>query len=468
MDLTAARKTGQPIRTAIAYLSCKLSNTELPAIVHKALDDSKLLAVTVVAADDAVALLLTHYSCSSLRHHLDRVFYGNCVHRTAVSVRCPEARYRRGRPSVEAPWRAVVASRSGWWCYPRLCSLPEERRAAAPVVSAAGIDISSERHAHGLPRQDAPPSQAAAPLGVPSRRYAGWRAELCPAVAAAGLAATERWKAHCCDLQCTGCDFWFETTRVCSDAPGTALGGTSSLKWPRPLVLPSNSRKSSLSTSSFDCNWQTKQWTGFPSMSLRRRQTPPDLPVLTAAPLHPRTRTESPYPEATLITLVTWSMALPDTGVKWVTYSLPGSAMTAACSSAVLSPPRPVLVWSCRPSKYKALISSSLCCESRVVIALCLIRHHFLQTFFGSTNSFVLPPNARSISIWKPLMTAATARLDKPYLSALPVQCLSNRRCLTPGCLLASRIIFHRACCYHWCPSELRSLPHQPGRWRET
>ena len=151
-------------------ISRKLSNTELPAIVHKALDDSKLLAVTVAAADEAVALLLTHYSCSSL---------------------------------------------------------------------------------------------------------------------------------------------WFETTRVCSDAPGTALGGTSSLKWLRPLVLPFNSRKSSRSTSSFDCNWQTNQWTGFPWMSLRRRQTPPDLPVLTAAPLHPRTRTESPYPEATLITLVTWSMALP-------------------------------------------------------------------------------------------------------------------------------------------------------------
>ena len=33
---------------------------------------------------------------------------------------------------------------------------------------------------------------------------------------------------------------------------------------PGPLVLPSNSRNSSLSTSSFECNWQTNQWTGFP------------------------------------------------------------------------------------------------------------------------------------------------------------------------------------------------------------
>ena len=423
MDFAAARKAGQPIWTAIAYLSCKLSNTELPAIVHKALDDSKLLAGTEAAADEAVAMLLAHYSCSSIRHHLDRAFYGNCVHRIVVHLqRCLYDVQKRGIGEVGRQWRlrdelllpvdlvgdvirAHVHCRKNEGPQLLLCLPP----ALTYLLNGTLTDflVRMRRHRKQLRLWVCP---------VDVTLYAGWRAELCPAVAAAGLGATERWKANCWDLQCTGCDFWFKTTRVCGGAPGTALGGTSSLKWPRPpcfaVQLPEPQHKL------IGVELADEPLDRFPLNEFEETATPPDLPVLTAAPSHPRTRTVSPYPEATLITLVTWSMALPDTGVKWVTYLLPGSATTATCSSAVLSPPRPVLVWSCRPSKYKALISSALCCWSRVAIALCLIRHHSLQTFFGSTNSFVLPLNTRPMSTWKPLMTAATAWLDKPYLSA--------------------------------------------------
>ena len=88
--------------------------------------------------------------------------------------------------------------------------------------------------------------------------------------------------------------------------------------------------------------------------------------------------------------LLTWPMASPDTGVKCVTCSLPDSATTATYSSAAMSPPRPVLVWSRRPSKYSALSSPPLCCGSRVAAVFCLTRYRSLQTFFGSTNSCVL------------------------------------------------------------------------------
>ena len=115
---------------------------------------------------------------------------------------------------------------------------------------------------------------------------------------------------------------------------------------------------------------------------------------------------------AVFMSSLTWSMALPDTGVKCATHSLPGSATSATCSSAAMSPPRPVLVWSCRPSKYSALSSPPLCCGSPVAAVMCLSRHRSLQTFFGSTTSCVLSCKTRPMSIWKTLMTAAT--VDKP------------------------------------------------------
>ena len=44
------------------------------------------MAVTEAAADEAVALLLIHYSCSRLRHHLDRAFHSNRVHRVVLNL----------------------------------------------------------------------------------------------------------------------------------------------------------------------------------------------------------------------------------------------------------------------------------------------------------------------------------------------------------------------------------------------
>ena len=154
-------------------------------------------------------------------------------------------------------------------------------------------------------------------------------------------------------------------------------------------ILPSNSRNSSISTSWFGCNWQTNAL-DFLEWFQKADKCQPASPCWQPRRHSPERGQSLHMVGCDVKSSLTWPMALPDIGVKCVTCSIPGSATTVRCSSAAMSPPRPVLVWSCRPSKYSASSSPPLCCGSRVAAVFCLTRYRSLQTFFGSTNSCVL------------------------------------------------------------------------------